>query len=789
MEFGIAFGTWALGSGCHDEEDEGCYPMPMAIDIVTEIRVPIETTRTGAFFKKRQEEFIKILHENFEVRVGSEIEQAVVLEVLGLSEFQKVQATNAIKQAFPGTEVKRKGSYDNRLLIYQGLFQKEATRLDGRAVSNIMLNHLRLTLKTQSPTPPIVKLIYWLGSKSISFCQQTSIFRPVYIEEQGFYCLLCKKYQTANTQNKEVKFTVEPCVRIKEQSLKSHLECSAHQRAVSGELLNRVFYFQHQIDHAAKVEDEVYFNAFYAMYWLAKQCIANKKVNSLVLLLEHLGCEVKRFQHRSAGSEREIIQLIAKVIQDEIVDQVKSSATFGVLMDDMTDVTSKEQIILFIQYFCKKEEKVKTKFLSVENVLEQGESCSANAETLFKVFCDKLKELGLDVTKVGGMASDACADSNQELSYIEKVTNYLTELWKLFEYSNQKMATFMKMQLNLCNLHLLPNVKRKTAKKIKKACKTRWLSTDNAVKSAVENYPAIIQTLLKLEGKCATSSGLLRHMNTPKFLSTLYILHSAKNTLKDLQTSLSPVDDFKSATEKLTEAGLLDFEVPDRAVEEMKTMLVKYTNALIRNLDDRFKESLPVLTALSIFDPMLTPSAAGAFKTHGNAEIELIAKHFFPEQDEQQERVKAEWGKLKYDLRDWKTKIPAEIKEGKVTKEVALVLPVSNAWPERGASKLKLVKSRLRSCLKNDLLNSLLQISINGPDLFSKECDDIITAAVKLWMKTKKRKKVAYKTKRQDNSTIFGLAVIQKNKQMHSLTTQDDKNSSVNILGKKGHED
>lgn len=82
-------------------------------------------------------------------------------------------------------------------------------------------------------------------------------------------------------------------------------------------------YFQHQLDHAAEVADEVYFNAFYAMYWLAKHCTANKQVNSLITLLEHLGCEVKSFQHRSAGSEREIIQLIAKVIQDEIVDQVK----------------------------------------------------------------------------------------------------------------------------------------------------------------------------------------------------------------------------------------------------------------------------------------------------------------------------------------------------------------------------------------------------------------------------------------------------------------------------------
>lgn len=38
-----------------------------------------------------------------------------------------------------------------------------------------------------------------------------------------------------------------------------------------------------------------------------------------------------------------------------------------------------------------------------------------------------------------------------------------------------------------------------------------------------------------------------------------------------------------------------------------------------------------------------------------------------------------------------------------------------------------------------------MQISINGPDVFSKESDDIIRRAVKVWMKAKKRKKVAYK--------------------------------------------
>lgn len=68
--------------------------------------------------------------------------------------------------------------------------------------------------------------------------------------------------------------------------------------------------------------------------------------------------------------------------------------------------------------------------------------------------------------------------------------------------------------------------------------------------------------------------------------------------------------------------------------------------------------------------------------------------------------------------------------------------------PKEGASKFKLIKSMLTSRLKNNLLNSLLQILINGPDVFSKENDNVIRRSVKLWMKVKKRKKIAKKTTR-----------------------------------------
>lgn len=46
--------------------------------------------------------------------------------------------------------------------------------------------------------------------------------------------------------------------------------------------------------------------------------------------------------------------------------------------------------------------------------------------------------------------------------------------------------------------------------------------------------------------------------------------------------------------------------------------------------------------------------------------------------------------------------------------EAALAIQMSNTWPERGASQLKLIKNRIKSQIKNDLLASLLHISING---------------------------------------------------------------------------
>ena len=66
--------------------------------------------------------------------------------------------------------------------------------------------------------------------------------------------------------------------------------------------------------------------------------------------------------------------------------------------------------------------------------------------------------------------------------------------------------------------------------------------------------------------------------------------------------------------------------------------------------------------------------------------------------------------------------------------KIAAIVPVTNAWPERGASAVKRIKSRTRSQMKNELLNSLLHISINGPAVNSKEADNLISRVVEKYI-------------------------------------------------------
>ena len=61
---------------------------------------------------------------------------------------------------------------------------------------------------------------------------------------------------------------------------------------------------------------------------------------------------------------------------------------------------------------------------------------------------------------------------------------------------------------------------------------------------------------------------------------------------------------------------------------------------------------------------------------------------------------------------------------------------MSNEVVERATSAVKRVKTRLRSRFKNDMMASLLHISLNGPNHDTEECREMLTEATKVWRKT-----------------------------------------------------
>ena len=161
-----------------------------------------------------------------------------------------------------------------------------------------------------------------------------------------------------------------------------------------------------------------------------------------------------------------------------------------------------------------------------------------------------------------------------------------------------------------------------------------------------------------------------------------------------------------------------------------------------------------------------------SFADYGKTEMNVIGEQFLtslPNKDRaiRKEKLQAEHGKFKYDLASWKAKIPPECQSNterppeitamtwslqKLAKmghfceelsfvaEIILLAPVTNAGPERGASALKRVNARLRSKLGNDMMFSLMHITINGPENGTPESREMVEQAYEDWKSAKIRR-------------------------------------------------
>lgn len=111
---------------------------------------------------------------------------------------------------------------------------------------------------------------------------------------------------------------------------------------------------------------------------------------------------------------------------------------------------------------------------------------------------------------------------------------------------------------------------------------------------------------------------------------------------------------------------MLNMNASEHQYQGLENLLCNYVRALKTNIDRRFEESLPVVSAWSIFDPLKVPKKDHpGFKLYGKTQVQTIAKHFTSsmpsnQKESVQEKIKTEFAKLKYDMFMWKQDLPEE---------------------------------------------------------------------------------------------------------------------------------
>ena len=258
-----------------------------------------------------------------------------------------------------------------------------------------------------------------------------------YLPHQGMFCTLCQKHNRNPVSHGTWNST--PCNRLRLQSITAHEGCAAHKHALKLEsetLTTRTIQSALNPRIPAKGIEQ----AFTSLYFLAKQRIPHTtNFEPLLDLLGLLGVNVKsRIQiaknalYTSDKSIQEMIFVISEVIESQILKEMRESSHFSLLLDESTDCTVTEQLVIHGRYIHHATGELKSHFLKVIDTLQpEIESvCSGSAsnvdtcisvcaQTITNRVSEYVASAELEMEKLRGIGTDgATMESLRVLSQL-----------------------------------------------------------------------------------------------------------------------------------------------------------------------------------------------------------------------------------------------------------------------------------------------------------------------------------------------------------------------------------
>ncbi|XP_069110145.1 uncharacterized protein [Argopecten irradians] len=250
-----------------------------------------------------------------------------------------------------------------------------------------------------------------------------------------------------------------------------------------------------------------------------------------------------------------------------------------------------------------------------------------------------------------------------------------------------------------------------------------------AVTAVRRCLPSLITSLEReaADRNDATAAGLATFCKDPRFLCTISML------------------DLPNQIESLKEFGIRGGENDITAFKE--GVFQKYLDNVVNNLHERFPDN-NILEALTIFDPELMDKGDPTFYEAVHFQkLQVLAGHF--KSITCYETVKEEFLSFRFllakemmlDLTFQESLLKVATMEDLYPSlaryaQIALVLPMSTADCERSFSTMNRVKTNLRNRLSQNILNSLMTISIEGQSLGEFDFD----SCVKYFGQIKRRK-------------------------------------------------
>jgi len=562
---------------------------------------------------------------------------------------------------------------------------------------------------------------------------------------------------------------------FKADTLKKHETSVDHKHAVEARSLNESKAWQKSVvTPCAKAEQSVV-SAMKIIYLQAKEDLATKKFGALKDLCVELGCSTlvglnatSNISYESYDSVRDMEAAMALLIQEEIIGRVQKARWFSIMIDECTDVSIEQSLIIYVRFVHKG--KVFMHYLCLV------ETEGASAKELYTCLIKTLEKLNIDVSKCSSLATDGPSvmrGIRAGVAALLKMCNpHLLSVHcvshRLALASSQAAAEFnylVKYQDILKRVHSYfekspANTKRlkqaQNQSKVLKLSATRWLSLGTSVLNMECNWSALISVFS--EDKRPVAQGLLKQMASFMFIATTAMLNDVMFSVNRLSLALQKQNlDFQFAQASVTACienlesmrnktgtHFMDFldKIPKNVGEHFEfdshivsdnikqrkrfqSLMEDFLTSVIANIQDRLGD-MENISIFNILLPSCLPNTSTEMETYGKAEILEISKLLQLNSSD----LLCEWGLFKRMMhKKFRGMSLKELLDFMFVNEMnmeyplmcslveyAVTIPLHTADCERGFSALNLIKTDIQNRISLANVNNILMIKIEGPE-------------------------------------------------------------------------